>query len=104
MHNCGTRYCLAVTLSTDPQAVRRVVATYNESREPDAQGQPGRVTARQLVSVFVDGYPVLRPYKDLREALGGAYTVVSFSRAAGPAWHLGARDSKLSLSRRASQE
>lgn len=87
MHNCGTRYCLAVTLSADPEAVRRVVATYNETREPDAQGRPGRVIARQLVSVFVDGYPVLRPYTDLREALGGAYTVVSFSRAAGPTWH-----------------
>lgn len=81
MHNCGTRYCLGVTLSADPQAVRRVVATYNETREPDAQGRPGCVTARQLVSVFVDGYPVQRPYTDLREALGDAYTVVSFSRA-----------------------
>ena len=70
-----------------PQAVRTVVATYNETREPDAQGRPGRVTARQLVSVFVDGYPVLRPYTDLREALGDAYRVVSFSRAAGPTWH-----------------
>lgn len=87
MHNCGTRYCLAVTLAADPQVVRRVLATYNETREPDAKGQPGRVTARQLVSVFVDGYPVLRPYTDLREALGDAYTVVSFSRASGPSWH-----------------
>lgn len=86
MHNCGTRYCLAVTFSADPQAVRQVVATYNETREPDGQGRPGRVTARQLVSVFVDGYPVLSPYADLREALGGDYSVVSFSRASGPTW------------------
>ena len=91
MHNCGTRYCLAVTLSAYPHAVRMVVATYNETRQPDSQGRPGRVTARQLVGVFVDGYPLLCPCTDLREALGDAYTVLSFSRASGPTWW--ARDS-----------
>lgn len=88
MHNCGTRYSLIIALTSEPEFARHVVATYNETREPDPQGRPGRLLARELVSVFLDGFPVLHAYQSLREAVGDHFTVTSFVRVSGPTWHL----------------
>jgi len=97
MHNCGTRYSLAIALAGDPEVTRHVVATYNETREPDAQGRPGRPLARELASVFLDGFPVLGAYSSLEEALGGAFRVLAYERLDGPTWfkHHGLRESSL---------
>ena len=84
MPGCGARYILKVRTSAG--ALRTVSVQYNEIRDPDAFGNPGRIRSRKIVRCIVDGYPVLRPYDSLEEALGGPFVVVHHERSGVIRW------------------
>lgn len=86
MPGCGARYLLVVRTASG--VVCRVSAQYNEVRDPDAFGRPGRIRSREIVRCIVDGRPVLRPFATLEEALGGPFDVLSHGREEVIRWFL----------------
>ena len=78
MPGCGARYSL--TVQTSAGLVRRVSAQYVEDRDPAPDGRPGRVRSRKIVRCLVDGYPVLKSFSTLEEALGGPFVVLAHER------------------------
>lgn len=84
MPGCGARYSLKVR--TAAGAVRLVSVQYNEIRDPDAQGRPGRIRSRRIVRCIVDGHPVLKSYDNLEEALGGPFVVLHHEREGEIRW------------------
>ena len=84
MPGCGARYSL--TVRTAAGVVRRVSAQYVEVRDPGPDGRPGRIRSRKIVRCIVDGYPVLKSFDSLEEALGGPFTVLAHERAVELRW------------------
>lgn len=89
MPGCGASYTLKVR--TAAGVVRQVHAQYNEDRDPGPDGQPGRIRSRKIVRCIVDGYPVLKSYDSLEEALGGPFTVLAHHRDSVLRWFGGSR-------------
>ena len=84
MPRCGARYFLKVRTATG--AVRTVSAQYNEVRDRGPDGQPGRIRSREIVRCIVDGYPVLKSFSTLEEALGGPYVLIHHEREMEIRW------------------
>lgn len=84
MPGCGARYTLKVRTASG--AVRIVSVQYNEVRDPDSEGNPGRIRSRKIVRCNVDGYPVLRSYNSLEEALGGPFVLIHHEREMPIRW------------------
>lgn len=84
MPECGARYSLRIR--TAAGAVRLVSVQYNEIRDPAPDGRPGRVRSREIVRCIVDGFPVLKSYDSLEEALGGPFKVLHYQREMEIRW------------------
>ena len=83
---CGTRYRLKLRVIGQPERVLVAHALYREVRDPDKDGQPGRLVSRRLVHALLNGAPVWVLHDSLEEAVGSPFVVLEHERVDGPRW------------------